>query len=205
MIRLRVQIILFVSVVILFIPLRTLCGQTVSEPELNQQTAFGVSLSYAPTSFVAWGKMENTNQTHLSLSYLHSQLDILPAPIELSSELIITGHIRYPIDGANGPRESVYGIGFLPIRVSIPFSSGSNRLFLTNSAGFLVTHNAIPETIGTRFNYILELGLGYDVRFRDDRSLQFGYKLHHFSNGNNGIQNPGIDSHMFFVNLLFWD
>jgi hypothetical protein len=129
----------------------------------------------------------------------------LPAPIELSSELIITGYIRYPVDGMNGPRESVYGIGFLPIRIGIPFSSGKNRLFLTSSAGFLVTHNAIPETIGARFNYMLELGLGYDVSLRNNRSLQFGYKLHHFSNGNNGIENPGIDSHMLFVNLLLWN
>jgi hypothetical protein len=180
-------------------------GQAGNELLLSDKTAFGISVSHSPASFKAWGKMQNTRQTFLKLSLIHSSLNILPAPVQFGSELIITGHIKFPNDGANGPRESILGLGLIPMRLNVPFSSGENWTFLTSSAGFLVTESAFPDSRGTRFNYMIELGLGYNISISNNRSLQMGYKLHHFSNGNTGMENPGIDSHMLFINLMFWD
>lgn len=172
---------------------------------LTNRTAFGFSVAHSPSSFTAWGKMQNTRQTFLKLSLIHSSLNILPAPVQFGSELIITGHINFPNDGINGQRESITGLGLIPVRINIPLSATDNWTFLTSSAGFLVTESAFPDHRGARFNYMIELGLGYNISMRQSRSLQVGYKLHHLSNGNNGTENPGIDSHMLFMNLMFWD
>lgn len=146
--------------------------------------------------------MENTRQSFLNIQLNHSELNFHNLHVEISSELIIAGRIHYPIDGLNGPKESSFGIGLIPIRLNIPFFNRQNTPFITATTGVFVVDKPFPDSRGTKLNYILEFGLGYRIALAQNRFLEFGYKLHHLSNGNTGMENPGIDSHMFFAGIV---
>lgn len=197
-----------VCILHLLLTLFLFTAQAAAEPGTEQsQTTFspsvGFSASVSPTSYRAWGKMENTTQAYLKIQYLHSGIEFGGISLRLSSEIVGAGYIRYPIDGADAYRESVYGAGIIPLRINLPFSAGPNHPFLTSSAGVLYTNRNFPDYRGTRLNYTLELGAGYQFSAGERTLVQAGYNFHHLSNGNQGSENPGIDSHMFFVNLLF--
>jgi hypothetical protein len=165
--------------------------------------AFGLKATYSHSSFKAWGTMQNTRQLYLNLSFLHTRTESLRLPVELSSDLILTGWIRYPEDGIDGPRESTTGLGIVPLRAILPLGSSNGTPYLSAAAGFIITGTEFPVEIGTRFNYILELGAGYRFTLRNSNLLEAGVKLTHLSNGNTGMQNPGIDSGMVFLGYYF--
>lgn len=165
--------------------------------------AFGITGNYSPNSFTVWGKMQNTRQSQLMLTYLHSKINLGKLSLNLATEIIATSWIRYPIDGVNGFRENVFGLGFIPARFHIPLSKKTNGLFLTASGGFMVFNRVFPSNKGTRFNYVLDTGIGYQFYAGEKTILQAGYKLKHLSNGNTGESNPGIDSQNIFIGILF--
>ncbi|MDZ7757661.1 acyloxyacyl hydrolase [Rhodohalobacter sp.] len=167
------------------------------------QPSFSVSGSYAPFSFQAWGKMLNSRHLFLKLGYSHSEHEIFSVRTQLSSELIVTGWLKFPIDGRNGDRESLYGFGMIPLIATMPLQKGSNYPFLTSSLGFIVTQHHFPTRNGARFNFLLGTGAGYHFKTGSENSFQIGYKIHHLSNGYMATENPGIDSIMLFVNFSF--
>lgn len=177
--------------------------QSVSEPENKFIPVMGVTGSYSNNSFRAWGTMENTRQSFLNMQFTHTEIKVKSLRFELSSDLILSGWIRYPSDGLNGPKESVFGIGLVPVRLNLPVLKKHNTPFITTSSGVIMTDKPFPDSRGTRLNYILEFGIGYQFSAGSNKLVQAGYKLHHLSNGNTGNENPGIDSHMFFFGLLF--
>ncbi|PWN07096.1 acyloxyacyl hydrolase [Rhodohalobacter mucosus] len=174
-----------------------------SSPEELFRPAFGITGNYSPNSFKAWGKVRNTRQSQIMLSYQHTKVTLGKVPVRISTDLIVSSWIRYPIDGANGPRENVFGLGLIPANFDIPLSKKTSGLFLTASAGFLVFDRVFPTVTGTRFNYMLAAGIGYRYQAGENMALQGGYKLKHLSNGNTGETNPGIDSQNIFVGILF--
>lgn len=177
------------------------------EDYLDQLAPFSpslsVSASYAPISFEAWGTIQNAQILFISANYRHHQIKSGSFQADLSSGVIFTGWLRYPSDGISGPKENRYGLGFYPLDISIPFSSGKNYPFFTTSFGLMIMNRSFPNELGATLNYLLGAGLGYRVNLNKSNSLEFGYKLHHLSNGNTSIENPGIDSHMFFLNFFF--
>lgn len=181
---------------------RTPAAQQADNSNAGFYPLIGISSSYAPTSFKAWGAMQNTQQFMLKVEIFHSYLGLKTSSVEVSSELILPGWIRFPVDGRNGPRNERMGLGLIPFRLHLPFMRKDNHPFLTTSAGFLFTELAFPDERGTRLNYLLDFGLGYRFRLTPAAALQAGYNLHHLSNGGTGIINPGVDSHMFFISIL---
>jgi hypothetical protein len=181
-----------------------LSAQTTNdEVENSFRPGFGIKTAYAHNSFRAWGTMENTRQLYLNLSFLHTRTEFMRVPVELSSDLILTGWIRYPEDGIDGPRQSTTGLGIVPMRVILPLSNSNGIPFLSFAAGFIVMGTEFPIEIGTRFNYILEAGAGYRFSMSNQHRFETGLKLTHLSNGNTGMQNPGIDSGMIFISYYF--
>ena len=176
---------------------------TYGDEDIPFRAGFGITAAYAQNSFQWWGTMENTKQLYLNLSFLHTRSESLRLPVELSSDLILAGWIRYPEDGIDGPRQSTTGLGIVPMRVILPLSNSSAMPFFSFAAGFIVMGTEFPIEIGTRFNYILEAGTGYRFSLSNEHRFEAGLKLTHLSNGNTGIQNPGIDSGMIFVSYYF--
>lgn len=164
--------------------------------------SFAVTGSYSHNSFRAWGTMENTRQSFINLQINHSEIAYRSFQVVLSSEIIVAGRIYYPIDGLNGPRESSFGLGLIPLRLNIPLMNRGHTPFLTAASGIFVVDKPFPDSRGTKMNYILEAGFGYRFPVGKNRFMEIGYKLHHLSNGNKGRENPGIDSHMFFGGIV---
>lgn len=163
----------------------------------------GLSTVYSPASFSGWGKIQNAQQFYLKAYYNHTEFSIGIAKLQWGSG-IITGWMQYPRNGINGPTSSRTSLGMVPVIVTIPLFKSSYSPIISTSFGFLVTDTPFPDELGKRFNYLLDAGLGYHFALSEKYSMQAGYKLHHLSNGNASIQNPGIDSHMFFLRLLFY-
>lgn len=174
-----------------------------TDGEFEFQPSFSVAGSYAPYSFPAWGKMRNSRHLFIKLGYTHTELDIFSIRTQLSSELIVTGWLKFPIDGKDGVRESLYGFGMIPLVATMPLKKGNNYPFLTSSFGFIITQKHFPNLNGARFNFLLGTGGGYHFSTGSKNSIQVGYKIHHLSNGYMATENPGIDSIMLFVNFFF--
>lgn len=174
-------------------------------PADNFSPTLGLTTMHSPYSFQAWGKMQNTKLTFLKIQYAHTQVRFSRLKFNLISEFIFTGYLQFPVDGKNGPRENLFGFGFTPLRLNIPLTQKHHYPFLTTSAGMLITDRRFPNGDGSSLNFLLDAGIGYSFRINEGRKLQLGYQLHHLSNGNTKNLNPGIDSHMFFINYSFND
>lgn len=76
--------------------------------------------------------------------------------------------------------------------------------FFKSSAGFMLFNERFPDERGTRFNFTLELGGGFEFIVFHDLSISLGYKYHHLSNGEFGEQNPGVDSNVFYGGITIF-
>lgn len=172
-------------------------------PDLTFKPTLTVSGSFAPYSFRAWGKVQNSQQLFLKIGYTHTEFDLLTFRTQLSSEIIVSGLVHYPLDGRNGERNTLYGFGIIPLVANMPLNQNPSHPFIISSVGFIVTHSQFPNIDGARFNFLLGLGAGYQIATENKRSYQLGWKLSHMSNGFIAPENPGIDSVLLFVNFLF--
>lgn len=197
----------YICVLAIFISVQVPASAQTIDSFLEEYAPFSPSLtisaSYSPISFQAWGTIQNAQIFFMSSKFQHHQIRNGSFNVDISSGIIFAGWLRYPFDGIDGPRENRYGLGFIPLDLSVPILSGDNYPFFTTSFGFMVMNRSFPNELGATLNYLLDAGLGYRYRLNDNNSIEFGYKLHHLSNGNSSIENPGIDSHMIFFNFFF--
>ena len=164
---------------------------------------FGLSAIYSPYSFAAWGKIRNSRSFSLRGQVWHSSISYGTLQARLGSELILTHHLRYPINGDYGPEDYRFGIGVVPVSLLLPFSeSRTINPFTFVSAGGILLNDKLPKGNGASINYLINLGAGIELTMFRDTDIQFGYTLQHMSNANTGQENPGIDSHMFFFTIV---
>ena len=98
---------------------------------------------------------------------------------------------------------SVYGAGFSPIglHVSAPVSGGV-RVFAGGAVGGIWFTREMPVPYARSFNYAVEFGGGLDVTASATHVVVIGFKVHHMSNMNAALANPGIDGNVFYLGLL---
>ncbi|MCC5907621.1 MAG: acyloxyacyl hydrolase [Balneolaceae bacterium] len=180
-----------------------IASQLAEAQRSGESDQIGISVAYSPTSFKAWGTIQNTRQFYINAEFNHTSISLGRTEMQVGSGVILTGWIRFPSNGISGPKESRTGFGLAPLIIKVPFSQQRHTPFFTISAGMIMTNIHFPNHLGSRFNYLLDAGLGYHIQTSDNYALQVGYKIHHLSNGNQSLENPGIDSHMFFARFLF--
>lgn len=164
---------------------------------------FGVSAIYSPNSFAAWGKIRNSRSFSLTGQVWHSNVSYGTFQARLGTEIILTHHLHYPINGDNGPEDYRFGIGVVPLKLLLPFSeSRPINPFTFVSAGGIFLNDKFPKGNGASINYLFNLGAGFELTMFRKTDIQFGYTMQHMSNANTGQENPGIDSHMFFFSIL---
>lgn len=170
-----------------------------TESNLN----IGITTIYSPNSFSGWGKIENSNAYSVRGQVWHSSVTIMNTKLRLGSELILTHHLNYPVNGIDGPKDQRTGFGIIPLNLMLPLSSLSKvNPFTFFSAGGIFLNDKLPVGDGASFNYLLNIGAGIELPFIQDSKIQLGYSIQHMSNANTGEQNPGIDSHMIFMTIL---
>lgn len=97
----------------------------------------------------------------------------------------------------------VYGAGFSPLglQISMPLWGGI-RAYVAGAGGGLWFTREVPIPEARRFNYSLEFGGGLDVAAGVTHVVVIGFKVHHLSNMNTALANPGLDGHVFYLGLL---
>jgi hypothetical protein len=71
------------------------------------------------------------------------------------------------------------------------------------SAGGLWFMRRIPDPVATRFNFTASAGPTLELRVTPAQSLRVGYLWHHTSNGGTGKVNPGLNSGILALGLLW--
>lgn len=176
-----------------------------SYPDTDKKsgTTIGLSAVYSPNSFEAWGKIQNSRSYSLKGQFWFSEFQFRNFNARLGSEVIITQHLKYPINGIDGPRDQRLGFGLIPLNVLVPFGNSRVKPFTFFSAGLLFLNDKLPAGDGASMNYLLNLGTGIEFQTTNRTVLQIGYNLQHLSNANSALLNPGIDYHNFFFTLIF--
>lgn len=101
--------------------------------------------------------------------------------------------------GVNGKalttdRKIVYGFGFTPVGWRLMFRKpGQIQPYVIGKGGVLYFADRVLSTEGTQVQWNAQFGLGFQKTVSDKLGFRVAYNDFHFSNGNIGKHNPGID------------
>ena len=140
------------------------------------------------------------NNDKVNLKYT---LDLVPAAFLSNPDfrIVQTGANTFRIDEF---RRRSYAFGIIPVGLQINFRPRKKvQPFIEGTGGFLYFNKRIPGEVGTRFTFTADVGGGAEVRLKKGRAITVGYKYLHLSNGNRGIQNPGIDNNLIYIGYTF--
>ena len=143
-------------------------------------------------------RFNNNNKVNLKYT-----LDLVPAAILSNPDFrfVRTGADTFRYEKY---RRTAYSFGIIPVGLQINFRPRKKvQPFIEGSGGFVYFNNRIPNELGTRFTFTADVGAGAEFLLKKDRSFTVGYKYFHLSNGNRGIQNPGIDNNLIYVGYTF--
>lgn len=140
------------------------------------------------------------NNNKFNLKYT---LDLVPAAILSNPDFrfIRTGANTFRFDEF---RRTSYAFGIIPVGLQINFRPRKKvQPFIDGSGGFVYFDKRIPNELGTHFTFTADVGAGAEFLLKNARSVTVGYKYFHLSNGNRGVQNPGIDNNLIYVGYTF--
>jgi hypothetical protein len=105
--------------------------------------------------------------------------------------------------GATPILHDAYAVGITPLGWALAFTSGRARLTLEASGGGLWFSRRIPDPVAARFNFTASAGPTFEVHMTSTEALRIGYLWHHTSNGGTGKVNPGMNSGILAVGMLW--
>jgi len=95
------------------------------------------------------------------------------------------------------------GAGFLPLMFRWNLREHSRiHPFLEVAGGVVATNRDMPEGT-TRFNFSSHAGAGTRVRVAEQWGVVVGYRFQHVSNGSTAPRNPGINSNVGYLGLVY--
>ncbi len=140
------------------------------------------------------------NNSKVNLKYT---LDLVPVAILSNPDfrVIQTSPNTFRIDEF---RRKSYAFGIIPVGLQINFRPRKKvQPFVEGSGGFVYFNKLIPNDLGKKFTFTADVGAGAEFVLKSGRSVTLGYKYFHLSNGNRGVQNPGIDNNLIYVGYTF--
>ena len=128
-------------------------------------------------------------------------LDFIPVAM-LTRNPTVTPNALERLPARTLQLETRYAIGGAPIGLRMGVQP-VERLFVfgSGSVGVLFFEGAVPTAGASSFNYTFDFGGGVEIVVTERLSLTGGYKLHHLSNGDLALENPGVDSNLYYVGL----
>lgn len=75
--------------------------------------------------------------------------------------------------------------------------------FLDGHGGFMYSTQPIPVATAGSFNFLFDIGAGFEWYRSHSHSIRFEYRYHHLSNDNTAPSNPGIDNGLFQLTWAF--
>jgi opacity protein-like surface antigen len=131
--------------------------------------------------------------THIWGGWLGSKVDYVG---ELLPVVLLDEPAKYDTSGhAIGTgRQIQYGAGISPIGVRMMWrNTGQFQPYLIGKGGVLYFENRVLSTEGTHMQFSSEFGGGIEKAVTSRIGYRLSYNDFHFSNGDIGRHNPGID------------
>jgi len=173
--------------------------------EYSHTKELGVAFGYSPVSYdgligVVTG--QQYYEASLNLGYVFKQNDSHAWKYKVS--LIPFALVRG--DGETltlRPSRAVYAGGAEPIGLQLNFRNYRKlQPFVNAAGGFLYFTEQIPVSDSSQYNFTFSFGGGVEI-LSGRRSFVVAYRFHHISNGYTAARNPGIDSQLLSIGLLF--
>lgn len=133
-------------------------------------------------------------------------IDVVPAAVSTDMPEYIWNSRCRPdtlCPGATPIPHNAYGFGITPIGWALVIGQGPARLTLEAGGGGLWFSRRIPDPVAARFNFTASAGPTLELRMRPAQSLRVGYLWHHTSNGGTGKVNPGLNSGILTIGMLW--
>lgn len=109
-------------------------------------------------------------------------------------------------------RRTAYGVGFSPFGLQLNFRNRKKvQPYLGGHIGLLLFNRPVPDNrggiapsrSGAKLNFTGDIGVGVEIGLKDKKSLLFGYKYYHISNGYRGEVNIGYNTNMIYGGFNF--
>ncbi|MFL5615542.1 MAG: acyloxyacyl hydrolase [Gemmatimonadaceae bacterium] len=179
-------------------------GAAARHSEFHTRTGSPSHRNFYLASFrLAWPLGHNESSRLVSASYF---IDLIPAALSTDMpEYRWTTRCRPDTlcPGATPIPHDVYGFGVAPIGWAVAIGRGAARLTIEASGGGLWFSRRIPDPVATRFNFTASAGPALELRLTPSQSLRAGYLWHHTSNGGTGKVNPGLNSGILALGVLW--
>jgi hypothetical protein len=115
---------------------------------------------------------------------------------ELLPVVLVNEPAKYGVDGTalTSARQWQYGAGFSPLGARMMWRRpGQIQPYLIGKGGAMYFKNRVLSTEGTHMQFSAEYGVGAEKLVNDKMGFRLAYNDFHFSNGDIGRHNPGID------------
>lgn len=133
-------------------------------------------------------------------------IDLIPAAVSTDMPDYLWNNRCRPdtlCPGATPILHDAYAFGITPFGWAVAFTSGRARLTLEASGGGLWFSRRIPDPVAARFNFTASAGPTFELHMTSTEALRVGYLWHHTSNGGTGKVNPGMNSGILAIGVLW--
>lgn len=175
--------------------------QKKAEPFLN------VFTGYSPLSVWLLGKTPDSQTFMVSANY-NIPIKQLKRNIDLYYSAGIIPYIwfNYSKRDRNGDKYTARGFGLYPVGFNFMRKFKPGWSYMAQTAGGIIYMDQVfPTDKSKRLNFSFELSLSLHKKLSDRFGIYFGYKFHHISNAQTGVENPGLDSNFLFLSLSYFN
>ena len=173
----------------------------------------GFWAGYSPDNPTLIGRTTDRPFFDVNVQYAHVMITGNNWALKYIAEIVPVAIIEQPQQGHTmsgkpedlpGSKQNIYGAGISPFGLQMNLRRGSMlQPYINGTAGVIYFTDKVPVEDSSNFNFMLGLGAGIEVWYRENQSLIFGYKYQHISNAGTAPQNPGVDSNLFYIGFTW--
>lgn len=194
----------FALIVFLFLPLLSIQSLKAQAPTFEQETRWSVWGGYSATSIRFLGKTEQSQTQIFAFGFQKAIKSYSPdKPNKLlwyTADIIPYIHFDYPKRDENNRRVSRSGFGISPIGFSLTNSfSNWYAPYIQSTGGIIYMEDNFPTDQARTLNFTFDITIANSFTINRFAIVSVGYKFHHISNAETGIENPGLDSNFLFL------
>lgn len=170
---------------------------------LTGENRWTVSGAYSSNSVELLGKTGNSQTQMFSFGFQRSFIEYSPTKhLWYTAEFIPYIHYSYPKRDENNRRVNRSGFGISPIGLLL--TNTRSKWISPNfqiTGGVVIMEDNFPTNQSQSLNYTFDITIANRFTINELIHISAGYKFHHISNAETGLQNPGLDSNFLFLTL----
>ena len=172
----------------------------------NPESFVNVFAGYSPLSIWLLGKTPESQTFMISANY-NIPIKELKRNIDLYYSAGVIPYIWYNYSkrDRNGDKYNASGFGVYPAGFNFIKEMNQNLSLMVQTAGGIIYMDQVfPTDKSRRLNFTFELSLSLHKKLSNRFGVYFGYKFHHISNAQTGVENPGLDSNFIFISFSYF-